>query len=81
MPDLAYVIRQNVKAERARRNWRQRDLAERLGWTTDVVSDLETGRRNVWATDLPRLCEAFEISLAQLLQGAERSDMSALRLA
>jgi transcriptional regulator with XRE-family HTH domain len=78
--DLAYIIRRNVRAERARRSWRQADLAEQMGWTTAVVSDLETGRRNVWATDLPRLCAAFDISLAKLLDGADKDDLRHLRL-
>jgi transcriptional regulator with XRE-family HTH domain len=80
MADLGHVIAANVRAERARRQWRQADLAERLGWDVGTVGHLETGRRDVRATDLPALCRAFGISLARLLQDADEDDLRDLRL-
>jgi transcriptional regulator with XRE-family HTH domain len=74
------VIAANVRAERARRRWRQADLAEALGWDIGTVGHLETGRRDVRASDLPQLCRALGISLDRLLQDADPTDVEALGL-
>jgi transcriptional regulator with XRE-family HTH domain len=78
MPDLAAHIARNVAAERARRRWRQRDLADRLGWSVSTVSDLENGKRAVTANDLPLLCRAFGVNLSKLTEGASQADLDAL---
>ena len=75
---LGDVIARNVRAERARRHWRQADLADLLGWERSSVGHLESGRRSVKASDLPALCRALEIPLAKLLEGAEPDDLAAL---
>jgi transcriptional regulator with XRE-family HTH domain len=80
MAPLGDVVAHNVRAERARRGWKQSDLAARLGWTPANVGHLETGRRSVKASDLPALCEAFGISLVRLLQDADPEDIRRLRL-
>ena len=80
MLPLGDVIARNVRAERGRRGWRQADLAERLGWTPANVGHLESGRRSVKASDLPALCDAFQIPFAQLIFGADPADITALRL-
>lgn len=78
--DLGAVVARNVRAERARRNWRQEDLAERLGWTRGSIGHLESGRRRPSVADLPQLCRVFDISLAALMVGAAPDDVTALRL-
>lgn len=80
MAEFAHVIAANVRAERGRRKWRQVDLAERLGWSGQTVSDLENGKRAVFAADLPNLCRAFGVSLAKLADGAAGEDLTALGL-
>ena len=80
MPDLGSVISANVRAERARRGWRQKDLAERLGWSTDTLSNLETGQRKVTAADLPLLCDVFGIDLRRLTLGADEADLRKIGL-
>jgi transcriptional regulator with XRE-family HTH domain len=80
MPDLAAIVARNVRAERARRSWRQVDLAERLGWSIGMVSETENGKRRIGISDMPNLCRALDVPLADLLQGAERDDLAALRL-
>jgi transcriptional regulator with XRE-family HTH domain len=80
VPEFSDVIAANVRAERARRRWRQADLAERLGWSNVTVSDLEIGRRGVSANDLPKLCRAFGVHLDQLTHGADPDDLDALGL-
>lgn len=67
----------------ARRTWLQLDqaeLAERLGWARQTVSDLERGRRRLYAADLPLLCRALECDLAELARGAGDDDLRALGL-
>src|SRR4249919_1569335 len=80
MPDLASVVAANVRAERARHKWRQRDLAERLGVTQSTVSDIESGQREVPVGQLAALCRALDIPLTVLLRGADREDLEALGL-
>jgi transcriptional regulator with XRE-family HTH domain len=80
MASFGETVAGNVRAERARRKWTQADLGERLGVSAAAVSDLETGRRRVLADDLPMLCAAFDISLAQLAYQADPADRRALRL-
>ena len=78
--DLGHVVASNVRAERARRRWRQSDLADALGWDVGTVGHLETGRRDVRAADLPQLCRALGITLDRLLQDADPDDVAALGL-
>lgn len=80
MATVGEVIAANVRAERARRRWTQAQLAERLGWSTTKVGDLESGRRRVLADYLPELCRVFDVSLDVLMVGAEVRDVQALRL-
>lgn len=80
MARLGDRIAANVRGERARRRWTQDDLAQRLGWSRAMVSDLESGRRKVAADDIPGLCGAFEISFADLVRDADPDDLAKLRL-
>lgn len=80
MADLGAVVANNVRAERARRNWRQEDLADRLGWSRGSIGHLESGRRRPSVADLPQLCRVFGIPVAALLIGADEADLRALRL-
>lgn len=79
-PDLAAIIASNVRAQRAKRHWFQRDLGDRLGLSAASVSDLETGVRNVFANDLLPLCEALEVPLVKLLDGLPDEDLRTLGL-
>jgi transcriptional regulator with XRE-family HTH domain len=83
MASLGTHIARNVAAERTRRAWDQTTLAKKIGaagWSRSTVSNLELGKRRVTADDLPLLCEAFDISLTQLLFGADPADLAKLRL-
>ncbi|HST86520.1 MAG TPA: helix-turn-helix transcriptional regulator [Kineosporiaceae bacterium] len=80
MPDLAAIVARNVRAERARRSWRQVDLADRMGWSIGMVSETENGKRRIGIADMPLLCRALEVPLADLVAGADREDLAALRL-
>jgi putative transcriptional regulator len=78
--DLGAVVANNVRAERARRKWRQEDLAELLGWSRGSIGHLESGRRRPAVADLPQLCRVFDISMAELFVGADPADLEALGL-
>ena len=80
MVSLQAIVASNVRAERARRGWRQRDLAEATGWGVGTVSDVETGQRRIGVEDLPVLCRALDVPLLDLLKGADDEDVRALRL-
>jgi transcriptional regulator with XRE-family HTH domain len=75
----AYIAR-GVASRRAWLQLDQGQLAERLGWARQTVSDLERGRRRVMVADLPQLCRALECDLAELARGASREDLDALGL-
>lgn len=81
VPTLGDVLASNVRAERARRRWRQADLAERLGWPQSSVSDLESGRRKIGVDDIVPLCRAFDVTLARLLDGAEPGELHLIGVA
>lgn len=80
VPSLSDAIAANVRAERARHRWTQTELAQRLGWATSTLGDLESGKRRVSADDLPTLCEVFEIDLIELVRRADPSDLRRLGL-
>jgi|tagenome__1003787_1003787.scaffolds.fasta_scaffold19101414_1 transcriptional regulator with XRE-family HTH domain len=80
MASIGDTAARNVRVERARRRWRQADLAEKLGWSLTKVSDLETGKRRITADQLVELCTAFEITLARLLEDADAGDLDRLGL-
>jgi transcriptional regulator with XRE-family HTH domain len=77
---LTDTVARNIAAERARRRWKQSDLAERLGIAASTVGSYETGTRRVGIDDLPALCKVFDITLAKLLDGADPDDLRLLGL-
>lgn len=73
--ELAEIVAEAVRRERAGRRLRQEDLAARLGWSRASVADLEQGRRRCTLEDAEALCVALDISLPTLVGGGatERS--------
>jgi transcriptional regulator with XRE-family HTH domain len=67
--ELDDLVAANVRAARARRNLRQEDLADELGWDRAIISRIEAGRRRIQLADAIALCEALGIGLHQLLEG------------
>jgi transcriptional regulator with XRE-family HTH domain len=80
MAGIGHVIANNVRAERARRRMTQADLAQLIGWPRSSVHDVEAGRRKIGPDDLVALCNAFNITLAELAHGANPEDLHALGL-
>jgi transcriptional regulator with XRE-family HTH domain len=46
----------------------QRELADRLGWSRNVIANLETGRRSLTLSDFLLIASALNISPEILLQ-------------
>lgn len=59
---------------------RQDELARRLGWGRSTLSALETGARRASVDDLPDLCRALGVPLADLFRGADPDDIQVMRL-
>lgn len=69
--ELDALIAGNVRAQRARLQLRQDDLADEMGWSRPVISAIEAGNRRVTLTDAVALCRVLQIDLRQLLAGAD----------
>ena len=80
MADIRDRLAANVRGERAVRNWRQVDLAQRLGVTQRLVSEIETGSRQLSLREIVQLCRVFEIPLGELLRGIDPEDRDTLGL-
>jgi DNA-binding XRE family transcriptional regulator len=86
VPDATQPLRQliaaNIRAERSRHEITQEQLASHLGagWSRDMVSNIERGRRPVAYDELPGLCRALDCTAVHLLRGAARADLAALGL-
>jgi transcriptional regulator with XRE-family HTH domain len=75
---LALALSRAIRAERARAGLTQEALAERLGWSRQVLTAVETGSRRLYAHELPDVCYALGVTLADLLDRADEADREAL---
>jgi transcriptional regulator with XRE-family HTH domain len=57
-----------ISATRQDLDMTQEDLAEKLGWTRDAVSNIENGRRHVRVSNLIRIAKAFGMEPEALLE-------------
>ena len=64
---MSQTIGDRVRFLRASRDWRQEDLAEKIGFSREVLSSIENNHRQVKAEELSKLAESFDISTDQLL--------------
>lgn len=62
------ALGRQVQALRMIRGWRQEDLALATGLHRTYIGSLERGERNVSLDNLVRLAQAFDLSLAELLE-------------
>ena len=51
----------------------QEDLAEKIGVSTQMISNLETGKKAIRPENLSKLCKALDVSADYILSGAERN--------
>ena len=75
---LEDVLVANIRAERSRRRWRQRDLAARMGVAEQTISEIERGIRAPRVNELAVLCRVFDVPLRELFHRAEAADLQAL---
>lgn len=55
-------------------------MGHRLGLSRVTISEIETGRRRIWADELPAICRVLGVTLADLMRDASPEDRSALGL-
>lgn len=77
---FALALRQGVRAERARRNISQTEFADRMHWSRQTASAVETGTRAILASELPMICESLGCTLDRLLADAPAADRRRLGL-
>ncbi len=65
---LRAVLMLRIRQERERRDWSQRDLAERSGVPQASISRMEAGVRRVDLIALERIAKAFGIPPLRLLK-------------
>jgi two-component system, response regulator len=63
----------SVKAQRARLQLTQEELAERAGLHRTYITDIERGMRNLSLQSIERLARALEVPIAALMEGADRA--------
>lgn len=80
MSSLTSTVAANIRGRRAVLGWRQDDLADRLGWTQRVVSRIERGERTLDLDELARTCAVLDVTLADLLAGADPVAVAPLRV-
>ncbi len=79
-PTLDDVIAGSVRRLRQANGWNQGDLAEAMasvGWSTSTVVSVETGRRQVKASEFVRLCIQLGVKPDDLLAGDGLYDLDA----
>lgn len=77
---LAAAIVRGIRAERARLEITQEELADRLQWSRQQIYKLEAGKRRPYADELPEICAALETTLQRLLIAARPDDLRRLGL-
>jgi len=74
MSTLGQVVAAAVRAERARLDMDQGQLATALGWSRTTVSNLESGTRAIGVDDIVPICRALGVTLPQLVDRADPDD-------
>lgn len=77
---LRMIVARAIAAERVRRGWTQADLAARLAWTKSTVHRAEAGERGIDLDELPDICEALGVTVADLLREAPESELRKMGL-
>jgi transcriptional regulator with XRE-family HTH domain len=72
------VVPDNLRRLRARRRWRQQDLAAAAGWARATVVAVEGGQRRLTLRDAAALCRALDVPLGELLYGSDDADVLGL---
>jgi transcriptional regulator with XRE-family HTH domain len=71
--ELSRLVGRRIALLRQRAGLSQRELADRLGWTRDVIAHYELGRRELGLERLSALAAALRVSPPTLLADDERA--------
>lgn len=69
-PGLGAYLARGIRARRTWLGLDQAEVGDRMGVSSQTVSDMERGRRRITVDDIPALCEALESTLAELVRDA-----------
>ena len=69
--DICILLGLRIRELRTAKGWRQIDLAEEAGINENYISDLEIGKKEICLRTIQALAAAFDLTLAELLQGVE----------
>lgn len=67
------AIGRRIRAFRLKNNLTQAQLAESLDVSTNFISEVETGKKNISIDTLCRLCQQYQLSADFILFGKESS--------
>jgi XRE family aerobic/anaerobic benzoate catabolism transcriptional regulator len=69
--DICILLGLRIRELRTAKGWRQIDLAEEAGINENYISDLEIGKKEICLRMMQAVADAFDLTLAELLQGVE----------
>lgn len=72
------AIGHRIRAFRQKNNLTQAQLAEALDISTNFISEIETGKKNISIDNLCKLCQKYQLSADYILLGKESSAASFL---
>lgn len=78
MRKIHMSLGQRLKAERERRNWSQKFVAEKVGITNTVLSNYERNYRDPDTETLRKLADLYEVSVDYLLGRDSKNDLPEL---
>jgi transcriptional regulator with XRE-family HTH domain len=78
--ELSGTIAANARAERARRQLRQDDVAAAAGISRTRLSVIESGDRRITIEDIIDLCRGLHVGLRDLLAGGDPKLVELLQL-
>jgi XRE family aerobic/anaerobic benzoate catabolism transcriptional regulator len=73
--DICILLGLRIRELRTAKGWRQIDLAEEAGINENYVSDLEIGKKEICLRAILALAGAFDLTLAEFLQGVENKSV------
>ncbi|EAC4425290.1 XRE family transcriptional regulator [Listeria monocytogenes] len=73
-------INQRIINLREKKNWSQRELADRIGINKAVMNRIEMGERDIRAHELEALANVFNVSTDYLLGRDDNSDLLAAHI-
>ena len=64
-----YGIGDRIQDARNAKGWKQPELAERMGVSTQTIVNIETGAKGTRLANFVKLCEILEVSADYILFG------------